>query len=166
MQRNPSSNAVSECLCDKLFSIVPISPGNCWSLVVVRGLTVAEEGCYRAPLPLPPTNTSIHLLQVATGAVYFLGYFRDTIIHWSTLPLPSSLRSIWVYGRVGLSRGRGSFRGDQIGTYRVAGGGSTEPTGRYIATRPILQPCESGGRLSGSTRRRFWWERIDRRVEQ
>ena len=127
---------------------------------------VAEEGCYRAPLPLPPTNTSIHLLQVATGAVYFLGYFRDTIIHWSTLPLPSSLRSIWVYGRVGLSPDRGSFRGDQIGTYRDAGGGSTEPTGRYIAARPILQLCEEGGRRSGSTRRRFWWEWVERRVEQ
>ena len=143
------------------------TPVNCWSLVVARGLTVAEEGCSRAPLPLPPTNTSIHLLQVATGAVYSFGYFRDTIIHWSNLPLPSSsLRSIWVNGRVGLSPDCGSFRGDQIGTYRDSGGGSTEPTGRYIATRPILQLCEEGGRLSSSTRRRFWWERVERRVEQ
>ena len=99
-------------------------------------------GCSRAPLPLSPTNTSIHVLQVATGAVYSLGKFRDTIIHWSNLPLSSSLRSIWVNGRVGLSPDCGSFRGDQIGTYRDSGGGSTEPTGRYIATRPILQLCE------------------------
>ena len=115
-------------------------PGNCWSLVVARGLTVWQRrGAIERPSLCLQPNTSIHLLQVATGAVYFLGYFRDTIIHWSTLPLPSSLRSICVYGRVGLSPDRGSFRGDQIGTYRDAGGGSTEPTGRYIATRPILQ---------------------------
>ena len=33
-------------------------------------------------------------------------------------------------GRVILSPDRGSFRGDEIGTYRDAGGGSTAPTGR------------------------------------
>ena len=48
------------------------SPVNCWSLVVARGLTVAEKGGYRAPLPLLPTNTST---SSKWGAVYSLGYF-------------------------------------------------------------------------------------------
>lgn len=114
------------------------TPGICWSLVLARGLTVAEEGGYRTPLPLPPTNTSIPPSGCHWSSV-FLRFFSPHHHYWSTLPLPSSLRSIWVYGRVGLSPDRGSFRGDQIGTYRDAGGGSIEPTGRYIDTRPILQ---------------------------
>ena len=35
-----------------------------------------------------------------------------------------------------------------------------------IFARLIPQLCEGGGRLSGSNCRRFWWERIARRVEQ
>ena len=39
-----------------------LAPGKCRSLVVARGLMVEveEEGCYRAPLLLPLTYTSIH----------------------------------------------------------------------------------------------------------
>jgi hypothetical protein len=35
-----------------------------------------------------------------------------------------------------------------------------------IATRPILEICKEEGRLSGSTRRRYWWERVESRVEE
>jgi hypothetical protein len=30
----------------------------------------------------------------------------------------------------------------------------------HIATRPILELCQGEERLSGSTRRRYWWERV------
>jgi hypothetical protein len=31
---------------------------------------------------------------------------------------------------------------------------------KHIATRPILELCQGEERLSGSTRRRYWWERV------
>jgi hypothetical protein len=30
----------------------------------------------------------------------------------------------------------------------------------HIATRPILELCQDEGRLSGSSSRRYWWERV------
>jgi hypothetical protein len=35
-----------------------------------------------------------------------------------------------------------------------------------IATRPILEICKEEERLSGSTRRRYWWEPVESSVDE
>jgi hypothetical protein len=35
-----------------------------------------------------------------------------------------------------------------------------------IATRPILEICREEERLSGSTGRRYWWERVESSVDE
>ena len=83
----------------------------------------------------------------------------------STAPALGSLATLYpLDGRVGLSPDRGSFRGDQFGTYRDAGGGSTDRSIHRHPSHPTA--LRRSGRLSGSARRRSWWEREERRVEQ
>ena len=111
---------------------------------MARGLTVAEEECYRAPLPLPPTNTSI-----------------QTSSKWpleQCIPLPYlslllyeafGCTDEWVYPPI---IAEASFAETRLVPIETLIGGSTDKTVDNIATRPILQLCEVGGRLYGSTR--------------